>query len=224
MENIMKILEAIPVKEMPEQAVDGVLHISNTVGEPSLCDKLNIALEWAKKQGADWLFWHHDDLELQTPELVEQNLRKAYADGARVCGVIGALAMWVPQWWQNQRPLCTWGAIIQGYKDGREQLMADQPGYNPNMVIVDGCAMWIHRDMFDERVENYGMHLYDDDICLRALAKGFKVANIDVRCRHQSEGGYEFRNYQDASDRFMEYWRPRAEFPIISGQKFREVK
>jgi len=134
------------------------------------------------------------------------------------------LTVFTPPWWQNNRPVMTWGAIIQGYKDGREQLMADQPGYQANMAIVDGCVLWIHKDMFDERVEDYAMHLYDDDICFRALQKGYKVACLDVRCKHQSEGGYEFRDYQEASDRFMDYWRARAEFPVISGQKFKEVK
>ena len=92
------------------------------------------------------------------------------------------------------------------------------------MAIVDGCALWVHRDMFDERVEDYGMNLYDDDICFRALQRGYRVACLEVRCKHLSEGGYEFRDYQEASDRFMDYWRERAEFPVISGQKFKEVK
>lgn len=220
----MKIVTAIPVAKMPEKPIEGVHYIENDDGAPSLCRKLNQALEWAKGQDADWLCWHHDDLEIQTPELVEPNLRRAYSDNCRVCGVIGALTVFVPQWWMNNRPLMTWGAIIQGYKDGRENLMADQPGYQANMAIVDGCCLWIHKDMFDARVEDYGMHLYDDDICFRALQRGFKVAALDVRCRHQSEGGYEFRDYQGAADRFMDYWRARAEFPVISGQKFKEEK
>lgn len=220
----MKIVTAIPVAKMPEKPVEGVHYIENDGGTPSLCRKLNQALEWAKEQDAEWLCWHHDDLEIQTTELVEPNLRRAYADGVRVAGVIGALAVFTPQWWMNNRPLMTWGAIIQGYRDGKENLMADQPGYQANMAIVDGCILWIHKDMFDARVEDYGMHLYDDDICFRALQHGYKVACLDVRCKHQSEGGYEFKHYQEASDRFMEYWRARAEFPVISGQKFKETK
>lgn len=223
----MKIVTAIPVKEFPENqdlVKDDVLLIANTPVKPfSLCDKLNTALEWAKEQEADWLCFHHDDLEIQTPELVEPNLRRAESDGVAVAGVIGALALHVPQWWAS-RPLQTAGAIIQGYKDGHEQLMADLPGYRSDMATVDGCILYIHRKMFDERVNDYGSHLYDDDICLRALAKGFKVGCLDLRCKHTSEGGYDFRPYQDASDRFMEYWRARAEFPIISGQRFHEPK
>lgn len=221
----MKIVTAIPVKERPANWVPNVNYIENDDGAPSLCKKLNKALEWAKEQEADWLCWHHDDLGIQTPELVEPNLRRAYADGVRVAGVIGALTVWTPQWWMNRRPLHTWGAIVQGYKDGREQVMADQPGYNPNLALVDGCILWVHRDMFDVRVEDYGTHLYDDDICFRALEKGYRVACLDVRCRHQSEGGYEFKDYQNVSDKFMDYWRARCEFPVISGQKFKkEVK
>lgn len=223
----MKILTAIPVKELPEdkEIREDVLHIANTpLNPPSLCAKLNAALEWAQEQGADWLCFHHDDLEIQTLELVEPNLRRAEVDGVRVAGVIGALAMHVPQWWMCCRPLQTAGAIVQGYRDGHEQLMADQPGYNPNMAIVDGCILWIHKDMFDVRVNEYGMHLYDDDISVRALERGYKVAVLDVRCKHMSEGGYDYRPYQDASDKFMEYWRARAEFPIISGQRFHAPK
>ena len=220
----MKIVTAIPVKERPANWVPNVHYIENDDGAPSLCKKLNAALEWAKEQDADWLCWHHDDLEIQTPELVEPNLRRAYADGARVGGVIGALTAWVPAWWQNRRTLHTWGAVVQGYHDGKEQIMADQPGYNPNLALVDGCVMWIHKDMFNVRVNDYACHLYDSDICFRALQKGFKVACLDVRCKHLSEGGYEFKEYQDATDKFMDYWRARAEFPVISGQKFKEVK
>ena len=220
----MKILTVVPVRAMPEKPEEGVTYLPNMPSPDGLCRKLNSAMELAAIDGADWLCFHHDDLVIQTPDLVVPNLERAYGDGARVCGVIGSLVVNVPQWWMNNRPLCTWGAIVQGYKDGREQLMADQPGYNPNMAIVDGCCLWVHRDMFDERVEDYGMHLYDDDICLRALQKGYKVACLDVRCRHQSEGGYEFKDYQAVADRFMEYWRARAEFPVISGQKFKEVQ
>ena len=217
----MKIVTAIPVKERPANWVPNVNYIENDDGAPSLCKKLNKALEWAKEQDADWLCWHHDDLEIQTPELVEPNLRRAEADGARVCGVIGALTAWVPAWWQNRRTLHTWGAVVQGYHDGKEQIMADQPGYNPNLALVDGCVMWIHKDMFNVRVNDYACHLYDSDICFRALQKGFKVACLDVRCKHLR---YEFKEYQDATDKFMDYWRARAEFPVISGQKFKEVK
>ena len=221
----MKITTCIPVIKRPENWTPNTVYLENEENEaPSLCKKLNRALEKAKEEGADWLCWHHDDLTIQTTELVEPNLKRAEADGARVCGVIGALTVWTPAWWQNRRTLHTWGAIVQGFSDGREQVMADQPGYNPNLAIVDGCCLWIHRDMFDVRVEDYNMHLYDDDICFRALQKGYKVACLDVRCRHQSEGGYEFKDYQNVSDKFMDYWRVRAEFPVISGQKFKEVK
>lgn len=219
----MKIVTAIPVKERPANWVPNVHYIENDDGAPSLCRKLNQALEWAKEQEADWLHWHHADLEVQTPELVEPNLRRAESDGAVVCGVIGALALHVPQWWAS-RPLQTAGAIIQGYQDGHEQVMADLPGYRSDMCVVDGCTLWIHKKAFDLRVGEYGFHLYDDDLCLRALEKGWKVACLDVRCKHLSEGGYEFKDYQNASDKFMEYWRARAEFPVISGQNFKEVK
>ena len=221
----MKIVTVVPVKEIPkEDGPEKVIYMPNEPGRENLCQKLNAALQGAKEVNADWLCFHHDDLTIQTPELVEQNLRRAEADRARVCGVIGALTAWVPAWWQNRRPLHTFGAIVQGYHDGREQVMADQPGYNPNLALVDGCILWIHRDMFDVRINDYGNHLYDSDICFRALQNGFKVACLDVRCKHQSEGGYEFKEYQGVTDKFMEYWRARAEFPIISGQKFKEVK
>ena len=51
----MKIVTAIPVKERPANWIPNVNYIENEDGAPSLCRKLNKAMEWAKEQGADWL-------------------------------------------------------------------------------------------------------------------------------------------------------------------------
>lgn len=221
----MNIFTAIPVKSLNSfEASDG-LYIENTPELSNICQKLNYALGKAKEAGADWLCYHHSDLTIETPEFVEPQLDLAYRNGARVCGVIGSLILNDTRWWMNQRPINTWGAIMQGYKDGRVSPMVDQAGFNPNMAVVDGCVMWIHKDMFDERINDYGMHLYDDDICLRALSRGYKVACIDVRCRHMSEGGYDLADYAKSQTKFMEYWKPLVGFAVLPGvSKFKETK
>lgn len=221
----MNIFTAIPVKSLNSfEASDG-LYIDNTPELSNICQKLNYALEKAKEAGADWLCYHHSDLTIETPELVEPQLDLAYRNGARVCGVIGSLILNDTRWWCNNRPINTWGAIMQGYKDGRVSPMVDQPGFNPNMAVVDGCVMWIHKDMFDERINDYGMHLYDDDICLRALSRNYKVACIDVRCRHMSEGGYDLADYAKSQTKFIEYWKPLVDFAVLPGvSKFKETK
>ena len=221
----MNIFTAIPVKSLNSfEASDG-LYIENTPELSNICQKLNYALEKAKEAKADWLCYHHSDLTIETPEFVEPQLDLAYRNGARVCGVIGSLILNDTRWWCNQRPINTWGAIMQGYKDGLVSPMVDQAGFNPNMAVVDGCVMWIHKDMFDERINDYGMHLYDDDICLRALSRNYKVACIDVRCRHMSEGGYDLADYAKSQTKFMEYWKQRVGFAVLPGvSKFKETK
>lgn len=221
----MKIFTAIPVRDIPDTPGD-TLYIPN---DGPMCDmgaKLNAAIDAAREAGADWLCFHHTDLTIETPELVEQQLSLAYNNGARVCGVIGSLICNDTRWWMNSRPINTWGGIMQGYKDGSVNPMIDQAGFNPNMCIVDGCVLWIHRDMFKERVlTGMGMHLYDDDICFRALASGYKVACVDVRCRHMSEGGYSPEEYERSRKIFMDYWKGRVDFAVLPGHsKFKQER
>ncbi len=213
----MKIFTAIPVKALPSVYVPGVLYIENGSELSNICQKLNYALQKANEADADWLCFHHSDLTINTPELVEAQLELAYRNGARVCGVIGSLLLSDTRWWANNRPINTHGAIMQGYKDGSVKPMIDSAGFNPNMAVVDGCVLWIHKDMFGERVNDYGMHLYDDDICLRALSHDYKVAVIDVRCTHMSEGGYDAGEYQKSQQKFMNYWKKRVDFAVLPG-------
>lgn len=220
----MKILTAVPVVHPIGETLPDIIHIPN--GDVfSLADKMNRAFKKAKEGGYDWLCWRHDDLSIETPELVEPQLDLAYRNGARVCGVIGSLICSDSRWWVHKRPVLTAGGIMQGDGKGGFYPMIDCAGFNPNMVLLDGCCMWIHKDLFDVRVPDYcARHLYDDYICFSSLARGYKVAVLDVRCAHVSQGGYDMSEYGAAQKKFYEEWKPRVEFPVIAQSKFNQEK
>lgn len=78
--------------------------------------------------------------------------------------------------------------IVEDY----EYPMDDYPGVHPYLATVDGCCMffpkWFFEEgfRFDENLKSY--HFYDADICLQALAAGYKVSTVDIIVKHQSEG------------------------------------
>ena len=227
----MKIVTAIPVKHTPdhvapeilEQEDPDTLYIENMSDVPSLCSKLNTALEWAKEKGADWLIFRHTDTTIETPELIEPQLELAYRNGVRVCGVIGSLIADNLSWWMNPRPICTWGGIMQGYSNGEVHPMVDQPGFNANLALIDGCFMVIHKDMFDVKVREYHNHMYDSFISLAALALGYKVACIDVRVRHMSEGKFDPAEMEKSKSACKEDWKQWVDFAVLPGHsQFKE--
>lgn len=73
-----------------------------------------------------------------------------------------------------------------------EYPMADCPGIHPYMATVDGCCMFFPKWFFQEgfRFDNnlHDYHFYDADICLQALAAGYKVSTVDIIVKHESEG------------------------------------
>lgn len=215
----MKIFTAVPVAQVPENVDFSVTYIDNSHGGFDLGAKLNYAMESAEKAGADWLCMRHDDLEIQTPEAVEPQLEQAFRDGVRVAGVIGTTALQSSlQWWQPTRSIHGAGAIIQGFSKGQpDSVMADWPGYHPCLASADGCILWVHKDMFDFRcLEGFGRWFYDIQVCLEALRRGHKVATLDVRCRHQSEGGFDFQDYAEKRNRLYEFYiKQGVSFPVI---------
>jgi hypothetical protein len=53
-----------------------------------------------------------------------------------------------------------------------------------------------------------GFHYYGSDLCLNARAAGYRSYVIDFHLRHLS-GGKKDASYDEARDRFVEYWSPR---------------
>lgn len=215
----MKIFTAIPVAEIPSELDMSVTYIDNTHGGFDLGAKLNYAMDSAKKANADWLCFRHDDLTIETPELIETQLKQAEVDNVRVAGVIGTLALQSSlQWWQPTRNIHGAGAIIQGFSNGQpDSVMADWPGYHTGLASVDGCILWVHKDMFDHHVmEGFARWFYDVQICVEALLLGYRVGTLDVRCRHQSEGGFDMADYAEKRDRLMQHYQQiKLAFPVI---------
>lgn len=179
---------------------------------------------------ADWYCFYHEDLTFDCDDpysdpYLEQQLALFDRENVGVAGVIGTLCLYPTcMWWQPMRPQVTVGAITQGFSDGKpDAVMADGPGTRTDAVSIDGCCMFFNRKFLDvfEAHPFHWRYLYDVDACLQALQHGFKVGVLDYRCRHQSEGKFDVGEFDAARKKFMEYWGPKVDFPVINSSKFR---
>ena len=203
-------------------------YIGNDVGK-DLSTKISLMHSWASPD-TDWYCFHHDDLTFASddpyndPYLIQQ-LAECDRKGVGVAGVIGTLCLYEScQWWQPMRPQVTVGAITQGFADGKPDVdMADGPGFRTDAVSVDGCCLFFSKKFIQEYEVHpwHPRYLYDVDACLQALSKGYKVGVLDYRCRHQSEGHFDPAEFENTRKKFMEYWKPRVDFPVIYSSKFR---
>ena len=221
----MKLEEFIPIA-----GESNGHYIGNDVGK-ELSTKIALMHSWASP-GTEWYCFHHDDLTFTSedpftdPYLLNQ-LAECDRQGVGVAGLIGTLCLYDScMWWAPMRPQVTAGAITQGFSNGQpDTVMADGPGFRTDAVSVDGCCMFFS-DRFLQQYEVHPWHpryLYDVDACLQALYNGFKVGIIDYRCRHQSEGKFDPAEFDAARKKFMEYWKPKVDFPVIHNSKFRRA-
>lgn len=167
-----------------------------------------------------------------------------------VVGLIGTIAL-DPScaWWYGVNGAggrLTYGAgsIIQGGKRPKvvdnkpvlgpdnkpimedfEYPMNDLPGVHPYMATVDGCCMffpkWFFQEgfRFDENLMDF--HFYDADICLQALAAGYKVSTCDLIVKHKSSGNLP-KNWDILRQNFFNKWNAAVEgqWPISRLTKF----
>ena len=219
----MKILETIPVIRKPERPIEGAVYLENDEQHTSLASKIALL----KDLDADYYVFHHQDLTIRTPELIEPNCQRMKIDDVAVAGVIGTMYMsTTAAWWMHQRGVVTAGAIYQGDGHGGEYLMADGPGYRTNMVSVDGAIMVFDKAFIDkyEPIE-YGHPRfgYDASCCFQALRMGRKVGIVDIQCKHESQGSFDQKEFAEYQKKFVEYWKQFVEFPVIAQSEFKHV-
>ena len=216
----MNILEFVPVIKTPEKPQEGVIYLENRPGQETLAAKIAAMKEY----DFDYAIYRHDDLIIRTPELIPLQCERMRMDDAGVAGLIGSLCLFDSvQWWNPQRNVVTVGAIIQGDGKGGEYPMLDGPGYRADVVSVDGCFM-IFDKKFIEAYEPHEFHWrfgYDVDACLQCLAMGRNVAIADVQCKHDSQGSFNPVEFNEFRAKFLEYWKPRVEFPVIKQSRFK---
>lgn len=214
----MKVMEFVPVILKPERPAEGVTYIENT-GHETLAEKIAVL----KDYDFDYAVFRHDDLVIESPELVELNCERMRADDVGVAGVIGTLCLFDScTWWNPQRNVVTVGAIMQGDGKGGAYPMLDAPGYRNDAVSVDGCCMIFDRRFIDAyEPHDFGSwrYLYDVDACMQCLAMGRKVGIVDVRCRHDSQG-HMTPDFEQARQKFLAYWKQRVSFPVIKQSRF----
>ena len=216
----MKILEFIPVIRTPERPKEGVIYLENDEQHQTLASKIALL----KDYDFDYAVFHHDDLIIRTPELIEINCERMRIDDAGVAGLIGTLCLFDScQWWQPQRNVVTVGAILQGDGKGGEYPMLDGPGYRSDAVSVDGCLM-IFDKAFIDKYEPHEYHWrfgYDVDACLQCLSMGRNVAIADIQCKHDSQGSFNAAEFDAFRTKFLAYWKQHVTFPVIKQSEFR---
>ena len=217
----MKILETIPVILAPEKKADGVVYLENDEQHQTLASKIDML----KDYDFDYVVFHHQDLTIRTPELVEPNCERMRIDDVAIAGVIGTMYMsTTAAWWLHQRGVVTAGAILQGDGKGGEYPMLDGPGYRADMVAVDGCILIMDKRFVQSYVPHDFGHFrfgYDVDACFQALQQGRKVGIVDIQCKHDSQGEFDQQEFAAYQKKFVEYWSKFVDFPVISQSRFK---
>ena len=218
----MKIIEAIPVLLSPERKAEGVVYLENDEKHTTLASKIDML----KDYDFDYVVFHHADLVIRTPELIEPNCQRMKIDDVAVAGVIGTMYMsTTAAWWMHQRGVVTAGAIFQGDGKGGEYLMADGPGYRADMVAVDGCILIMDKKFVDAYVPHDFGHFrfgYDADACFQALQMGRNVGIVDIQTKHDSQGSFDQKEFAAYQKKFVEYWKQYVDFPVIKASEFRK--
>ena len=105
----MKILEFIPVIRKPEKPLEGIIYLENETENETLAHKIYRLKDYQ----ADYYVYHHKDLVIETPELIEAQCERMRVDNVGVAGVIGTLCLFDScTWWFPQRNVVTVGAIV----------------------------------------------------------------------------------------------------------------
>lgn len=216
----MKILEFIPVIRKPEKPLEGVIYLENETEGETLAHKIYRLKDYQ----ADYYVFHHQDLVVETPEMIPAQCERMRVDNVGVAGLIGTLCLAEScTWWNPMRGVVTVGAIIQGDGKGGAYPMLDGPGYRADAVSVDGCFM-VFSDEFITRYEYHDFGSwrfgYDSDACLQCLKMGMNVGVVDVRCKHDSQGQMT-PDFEAFRVQFLNYWKQHVEFPVIKQSRFR---
>lgn len=215
----MKILDFIPVEKQPENPIKGTVYIDNTQGD-TLAKKIGVL----KQYDADYYIFRHDDIKVLQPDRVLPQIELMRTRNCGVGGLIGTLCLYDSgTWWNPQRNVVTVGSIMQGDGKGGAYLMADGPGFRSDAVSVDGCFMVFSKD-FVQKYEPHDFgswrYFYDVDACLQCLQMCMNVAILDIRCQHDSQGQMT-PDFEQARQKFLGYWKPRVDFPVIKQSEFR---
>lgn len=223
------MIEIVATKDKKNTIFENLHYIHNTQKLDSIAKKYNFAIEkYCLPSNEKYFCFRHDDLKIVTSnDIVEYKLNKLFED--KSVGVVGLIGTYILEsscvWWMPNRGINTAGRIIQGYPDGKAIPMNDWPGTHKNLASVDGCCLFISRNLFEAGVrfdENLkGYHFYDTDICCQALANGFKVAVVDIEAIHNSIGAsvHEIEQYRKV---FFDKWTAKIDkWPISVYTKFK---
>lgn len=215
----MKIIETVPVIMAPERPAEGVIYLENDTEHQTLASKIALL----KDYDFDYAIFRHDDLRIDTPELIEPQCELMRVNNVGVAGLIGTLYMSETcAWWMHNRGVVTVGAIMQGDGRGGSYPMLDGPGFRADAVSVDGCFMIFSKHFIDKyEVHDFGSwrYGYDMDACFQCLQMGMNVGIVDIRCTHDSQGKMT-PDFEQTRQNILAYWKQHVDFPVIRQSEF----
>ena len=189
----------------------------------SIFDKYNIGISRYKADDLkddDVLVFSHADIKILDKhfiEKVEMVFNKKPEVG--MLGVIGTTVYDGNGWWTNSHDLHC-GQISQGLKNKQTYQMIRKIGYFDDICVLDGCIFMIRGSLinqglrFDEKTYPNSYHMYDYDMSLTVLQKGYRVAVADIGVEHASEGPLG-ESWQMNNKRLRDKWTKKGyQFPL----------
>ncbi|PWU12448.1 MAG: hypothetical protein C5B49_16390 [Bdellovibrio sp.] len=191
------------------------------VGEKgfNFSQKINYAMSFAK---GEYLVMLNDDMEVTTPDWIEQLLEYAHRPGI---GVVGGKLIYPNQTIQHAGVCFNRGEAIHVYHGQSKYNRGHQDFIHSvkNFLAVTGaCSMipakvWQALGGYDE---NLAIDLNDVDFCLRAFERGLRVVyNPSCELVHFHQGTMSHR-IQSPADRevFFSRWSNYAKYdPFVNG-------
>lgn len=125
------------------------------------------------------------------------------------------------EWWMNP-PESLRGQILQGTKEepGKgEHLVKGPVGFYTDVVTVDKCFMAMRASLLRELTFDDSIcsdELYNTDMCLQVLNKGYKIAVADIllhQAKHPENKSQE-DDWNATREKLIEKWVTTSEFPI----------
>jgi glycosyltransferase involved in cell wall biosynthesis len=165
----------------------------------------NECIDAAIADDTDWLVLCHNDLVVESNNLLERILEPKYD----VVGLAGAdnLQLKSPALWHLMAiPGSMRGAVAHNATGNMKHVTSFGP-YPARCVIMDGLFLAINKKVFHihrfDEENPASFHFYDLDFTLGAHHKGFKCGVGDILVTHQSPGLKEFTPEWTAAEKWF---------------------
>ena len=207
----------------------GPMRLESCHSASSIAAGYNALARLAPGTPEDVLCFVHQDVELLfDPSIIERYFE--LLPGAGILGFCGSAAQRPGRPWHDCPPC--FGGLLQGPGPGtRLEFLPpleeiEGLGYT-EVQTLDGYCLFVRRSVFEAiggfDEEYLGWHGYDLDICLRALAAGYRNYVIYQPSYHGSRGRAD-QSLGDALSRFERVWKEFLERAPVPASAAKEVE